>query len=429
MITRRTVIYGVILVAVVLFLWIPRVVLDITPDPAERISIGELATMINDPAQRVNILSIQSGPDNLVRIYHRNGQSYITYKDPSESLPSQLRALGVPGEAIEEISEVFSEVSMNNSTNWSYVLISFAPIVILGALLYIYLRSRGGTSLNRVDSMSKARYTEHQAPNIITFADVGDLQSAKAAFADAIALLRKPEDRIRVGARLPSGVLITGGPGTGKTLLAQAVAGEAGVRLLKTDSSSFLEIFIGVGTNRMKNLFEKARLASPCVLFIDNLDALAARRGDSVNSGQGQDERLQTLNQLKVELETIRTDKSVLVITATNRPDLIDPDLIQARKFERIVHLDPPDSAGRREILTLLARNIVLEPGISLESIAEATVGFVGADLEQVLNEAALAGIREQRTTISTQDLEEGIKIVKQNKKASSAIPSAQSVA
>ena len=241
----------------------------------------------------------------------------------------------------------------------------------------------------------------------MTFADVASVDEAKQELNEVVEFLRTPERFRKMGARIPKGVLMVGLPGSGKTLLAWVVAGEAGVPFFSISGSEFVEMFVGVGASRVRDLFDRAKKASPCIVFVDEIDAVGRQRGAGL--GGGHDEREQTLNQLLVEMDGFDTDTHVIVIAATNRPDVLDPALLRPGRFDRRVVLDRPDVRGRRAILDVHARNKPLAADVELDVLARQTPGFCGAELANVVNEAAILAARAGRDLISTGDLKEAV--------------------
>jgi len=241
----------------------------------------------------------------------------------------------------------------------------------------------------------------------VTFNDVAGIDEAKEELIEVVQFLKEPDRFRRLGGRIPKGVLIVGAPGTGKTLLAKAVAGEAGVPFLSMSGSEFVEMFVGVGASRVRDLFAQAQQKAPCIIFIDELDALGKARG--INPTAGHDEREQTLNQLLVEMDGFNTDKGVIIMAATNRPEILDPALLRPGRFDRHVVLDRPDLRGREKILRVHTQKVILSPEVDLSLIAAKTPGFVGADLANLVNEAALLAARKGKNAVETADFDEAV--------------------
>ncbi len=276
-------------------------------------------------------------------------------------------------------------------------------------LIWYYLGQKMGSSgMNFMNIGKNKAHIHADTGQKVTFKDAAGVDDAKQELGEVIEFLRNPEHFQRLGGHMPRGVLLVGPPGTGKTLLARAVSGEAGVPFFNISGSDFIEMFVGVGASRVRDLFEQARAKAPCIIFIDEIDAIGRQRGGAVSMG-GHDEREQTLNQLLVEMDGFDTSKGVVVISATNRPDVLDKALLRPGRFDRQIVVDKPDLVGRVEILKIHTRNLKLAPDVDLEIIARRTPGFVGADLANVANEAAILGARMDREAIITADFEAAI--------------------
>ena len=288
---------------------------------------------------------------------------------------------------------------------WMSLLSSLLPILILvGVWFWIMNQTQGGGG--RVMSFGKSRAKMTGEGQVhVTFADVAGEDEAKEELAEVVDFLRSPSKYTAIGAKIPKGVLLVGPPGTGKTLLAKAVAGEAKVPFFSISGSDFVEMFVGVGASRVRDLFAQAKKNAPCIVFIDEIDAVGRQRGSGL--GGGHDEREQTLNQLLVEMDGFGANEGIITLAATNRPDILDPALLRPGRFDRRVIVGRPDLRGRIAILKVHAKNKPLEPNVDLETIAKKVPGFTGADLANLLNEAALLAAREKRKTISMSDLEE----------------------
>ncbi|GAC1341023.1 MAG: ATP-dependent zinc metalloprotease FtsH [Candidatus Dormibacteria bacterium] len=289
----------------------------------------------------------------------------------------------------------------------SIILPNVFIILVMGGFLWWILRqSQSGNNQAMSFGRSKARLLTGDKP-AVTFADVAGVEEAKTELSEIVEFLKYPDKFTSFGARIPKGVLLVGPPGTGKTLLSKAVAGEAGVPFFSISGSEFVEMFVGVGASRVRDLFDQAKKNSPCIVFVDEIDAVGRQRGAGL--GGGHDEREQTLNQLLVEMDGFETNTHVIVIAATNRPDVLDPALLRPGRFDRHVTLDRPDIRGRRAILEVHARNKPLDSGVNLETLAKQTPGFAGADLSNLINEAAILAARANRKVITMTDLEESI--------------------
>ena len=292
----------------------------------------------------------------------------------------------------------------DGSPFWSSALITVLPMVFLLVMFYLFMRqlqAGGGKAMSF--GKSKARML-NESQNKVTFADVAGINEAKDELEEIIAFLRDPKKFQRLGGRIPKGVLMMGPPGTGKTLLARAIAGEAGVPFFSISGSDFVEMFVGVGASRVRDLFEQGKKHAPCIIFIDEIDAVGRHRGAGL--GGGHDEREQTLNQLLVEMDGFESNEGVIIIAATNRPDVLDPAILRPGRFDRRITVPRPDVNGREGILRVHTKKVPLAPDVDLETIARGTPGFVGADLENLVNEAALLAARQDKEVVSMIDFE-----------------------
>ncbi len=290
---------------------------------------------------------------------------------------------------------------------WASILINFLPLILFGALLLFILRqAQGGSSQAMSFGKSRARLATGDKPTI-TFGDVAGVEEAKQELEEVVEFLKFPDKFIALGARIPRGVLLVGPPGTGKTLLSRAVAGEAGVPFFSISGSEFVEMFVGVGASRVRDLFDQAKRNAPCIIFVDEIDAVGRHRGSGL--GGGHDEREQTLNQILVEMDGFDSSTKVIVLAATNRPDILDPALLRPGRFDRRVVLDQPDIVGRKAILAVHSKGKPLEPDVDMEIIAKQTPGFSGADLANLVNEAALLAARRNKKAIGREDLQDSI--------------------
>src|SRR5256885_1005401 len=290
---------------------------------------------------------------------------------------------------------------------WVNILVSFIPFIAIGALLIFMMRQAQGSNNQALSfGKSRARMFMGNKPTV-TFADVAGVEEAKQELQEIVEFLKYPEKFVALGARIPKGLLLVGPPGTGKTLISRAVAGEAGVPFFSISGSEFVEMFVGVGASRVRDLFDQAKRNSPCIVFVDEIDAVGRQRGAGL--GGSHDEREQTLNQILVEMDGFDTNTNVIVIAATNRPDILDPALLRPGRFDRQVVLDRPDIRGRIAILQVHAKGKPLDKNISLDTLAKQTPGFSGADLSNLLNEAAILGARRNKRSIGMSELEEAI--------------------
>jgi cell division protease FtsH len=291
--------------------------------------------------------------------------------------------------------------------NWSGLLMTLLPIFLLVGLFWFLLRGARGASSQAFNfSRSRARLFSGTKPTV-TFADVAGVDEAKQELQEIVEFLKSPQKFLSLGARIPRGVLLVGPPGTGKTLLARAVAGEAGVPFYSISGSEFVEMFVGVGASRVRDLFDQAKRNAPCIIFVDEIDAVGRHRGAGL--GGGHDEREQTLNQILAEMDGFDTSTNVIVLSATNRPDILDPALLRPGRFDRQVVIDRPDINGRKAILQVHAKGKPLEDSVSLETIAKETPGFSGADLANLVNEAAILAARREKKVIGLAEFEEAI--------------------
>ncbi|MGB2884391.1 MAG: ATP-dependent zinc metalloprotease FtsH [Dehalococcoidia bacterium] len=317
-------------------------------------------------------------------------------------------------DAFEEFETEISQgkVSLNYEGqsgwgSWAGILINFLPLILFGALLLFILRqAQGGSSQAMSFGKSRARLASGDRPTI-TFGDVAGVEEAKQELQEVVEFLQYPEKFIALGARIPRGVLLIGPPGTGKTLLARAVAGEAAVPFFSISGSEFVEMFVGVGASRVRDLFDQAKRNAPCIIFVDEVDAVGRHRGAGL--GGGHDEREQTLNQILVEMDGFDSSTKVIVLAATNRPDILDPALLRPGRFDRRVVLDQPDINGRKAILEVHAKGKPLDQDVDLEVVARQTPFFSGADLANLVNEAALLSARRDKKAIGQEELEESI--------------------
>jgi cell division protease FtsH len=301
-------------------------------------------------------------------------------------------------------------VDYQGTSRWGSIgtiLLTYLPFILFGALIIFMLRqAQGGSNQAMSFGRSRARMVSGDKPTV-TFGDVAGVDEAKQELQEVVEFLKYPEKFIALGARIPRGVLLVGPPGTGKTLLARAVAGEAGVPFFSISGSEFVEMFVGVGASRVRDLFDQAKRNAPCIIFVDEIDAVGRHRGSGL--GGGHDEREQTLNQILVEMDGFDSSTKVIVVAATNRPDILDPALLRPGRFDRRVVLDQPDINGRKAILQVHSKGKPLETDVDLEVIAKQTPGFSGADLANVVNEGALLAARRNKKRIGLSELEEAI--------------------
>lgn len=337
-----------------------------------------------------------------IEVKLKDNSEEIVKKESAESLSQLLDNYGVDKGKLLAIN---TEVKENEGVDyWLATLLPFVlPFILIGAFIYFMMRSvQGANSRAMMFGQSQAREFSKEAKDKVTFKDVAGVKEAKEELKEVVEFLRQPKKFLELGARIPRGVLLLGSPGTGKTLLARAVAGEANVPFFNISGSEFVEMFVGVGASRVRDLFKKAKKNSPCILFIDEIDAVGRRRGAGL--GGSHDEREQTLNQILVEMDGFDPSTNIIVMAATNRPDVLDPALLRPGRFDRQVVLDNPDLNDREEILKVHARKKPLAKDVSLRKIAERTPGFSGADLSNLLNEGAILAARKNKKLIDMED-------------------------
>lgn len=349
--------------------------------------------------------------DSTVAINLKDGSAQTTTKENGQPLSELLSNLGVAPERIAAL-----DIKVKSETGWRYwlsaLLPGVIPFIIIGLFLYFMLRSAQGAN-NRAMSFGQSQPKEAGTPTTrekVTFKDVAGVKEAKEELEEVVQFLREPDKFTALGAKIPRGVLLLGSPGTGKTLLARAVAGEANVPFFSISGSEFVEMFVGVGASRVRDLFRKAKRSAPCIIFIDEIDAVGRKRGSGM--GGSHDEREQTLNQILVEMDGFENNAGVIIMAATNRPDVLDAALLRPGRFDRQVTLDEPDIADREAILGIHARQKPLAKDVSLRKVAERTPGFSGADLANVLNEGALLAARHNKKIIGQIELLEAIEKV-----------------
>ncbi len=373
---------------------------------AETLTINQIAADI----KAGKISEIEESEDRLRVKYLEDAREGLSTKESTATLVEQLLNFGVTQ---EDLNPEKIRVVIKAPSAWVGVLTALGwilPFLFLGgAFFFIFRQAQGSNNAAMSFGKSKARMFTGDHPTV-TFADVAGVEEAKEELNEVVEFLREPQKFISLGARIPKGVLLVGPPGTGKTLLAKAVSGEAGVPFFSISGSEFVEMFVGVGASRVRDLFEQAKRHSPCIVFVDEIDAVGRQRGAGL--GGSHDEREQTLNQMLVEMDGFDTDTNVIIMAATNRPDILDPALLRPGRFDRRVVLDRPDVRGREAILKVHVRGKPLEDNIDLSVIARSTPGFVGADLENLVNEAAILAARRNKTLIGQSEFEESIERV-----------------
>jgi cell division protease FtsH len=327
----------------------------------------------------------------------QSGESFSTYVPGDPDMVSTLRAAGV--------KIVAEPVPENSPSFWSIVISWFPMLLLIGVWIYLMRQMQGGGG-GKAMGFGKSRaklLTEHHGR--VTFEDVAGIDEAKEELEEVVEFLRDPQKFQRLGGKIPKGVLLVGPPGTGKTLLARSVAGEANVPFFTISGSDFVEMFVGVGASRVRDMFEQGKKSAPCIIFIDEIDAVGRHRGAGL--GGGNDEREQTLNQLLVEMDGFESTEGVILIAATNRPDVLDPALLRPGRFDRQVHVPNPDVAGREHILRVHMRKVPLGPDVDPKVLARGTPGFSGADLANLVNEGALLAARRSKRVVTMSEFEE----------------------
>ncbi len=373
---------------------------------SEQISINQLALDIRDG----KVKSISENENRLEVVYKNNEIKKTSTKDPNTPLIAQLVELGVTPEDLSP-NQITVDIKLPSALLGIFSILSYIlPFVILiGLFWFIFRQAQGSNTAAMAFGKSKARMFTGDHPTV-TFEDVAGVDEAKEELQEVVEFLREPQKFIALGARIPKGVLLVGAPGTGKTLMAKAVSGEAGVPFFSISGSEFVEMFVGVGASRVRDLFDQAKRHSPALVFVDEIDAVGRHRGAGL--GGSHDEREQTLNQLLVEMDGFDTDTNVIIIAATNRPDILDPALLRPGRFDRRVTLDRPDIKGREEILQVHVKGKPISPDVDLNDIARSTPGFVGADIENLVNEAAILAARRNKRIIEHPEFMEAIERV-----------------
>jgi cell division protease FtsH len=348
--------------------------------------------------------------DRVASVKIKDREYRYTLKSDQSARPEERVTIGINSEELNK--ELFSrdrgiKVTVEkeeSSPLWASALVTWLPMVFLLVMFYLFMRQMqagGGKAMSF--GKSRARLL-NDSSNKITFADVAGIEEAKDDCEEIIAFLKDPKKFQRLGGRIPKGVLLMGSPGTGKTLLAKAVAGEAGVPFFSISGSDFVEMFVGVGASRVRDLFEQGKKHAPCIIFIDEIDAVGRHRGAGL--GGGHDEREQTLNQLLVEMDGFESNDGVIIVAATNRPDVLDPAILRPGRFDRRIVVPRPDIKGRAEILKVHTKKTPLAPDVEIEILARGTPGMVGADLENLVNEAALLAARQDKEALTMADFD-----------------------
>ncbi len=370
----------------------------------ESLTINEVAMQI-----RQGRVTRITEDDNRLLVIYKDGTEAVSYKAPEATLVEQLMQLGV---ATEDLNPENVKIEIKPPSPWLGIATIFSyvmPFLLLGGVFWFVFRQAQGSN-NAAMSFGKSRARMSGDQPTVTFDDVAGVEEAKEELYEVVEFLKEPEKFIALGARIPKGVLLVGHPGTGKTLMAKAVSGEAGVPFFSISGSEFVEMFVGVGASRVRDMFDQAKRHSPCIVFVDEIDAVGRQRGAGL--GGSHDEREQTLNQMLVEMDGFDTDTNVILIAATNRPDVLDPALLRPGRFDRRVILDRPDMRGREAIFKVHVHGKPLASDIDLAVLARSTPGFVGADIENMVNEAAILAARRDLKVIGQDEFEEAIERV-----------------
>jgi len=398
-----------ILIAFIIFLVIASIfslTQEIPNNRAEKISFSQLVEQINN--NKVKRILIKG---NKLNIELKNGKKEIAYKEVESSLTQSLKNYGIPPEKIKEIELDVKEES--NLNFWLGIVIPFLlPSIII--LIFFWMMFKGARhGQTQIFSFGRTRarlFTPETQKEKVTFEDVADLKEAKEELQEIVEFLKDPKKFTKLGAKIPKGVLLIGAPGTGKTLLARAVANEAGVPFFAVSGSEFIELFVGVGSSRIRDLFRTAKKHTPCLVFIDEIESIGRQRGYGI--GGGYEEREQTLNQLLSEMDGFEPNNGIIVLAATNQPSVLDPALLRPGRFDRRIILDEPDIKAREEILKIHTKDKKLAKDVNLREIAERTPGFTGADLANLTNEAALLAAKRNKKEITQDELRECIEKV-----------------
>ncbi|OGO46593.1 MAG: cell division protein FtsH [Chloroflexi bacterium RBG_16_64_32] len=392
---RNSFIYLLILVAIV------AIVFTLLPGGSS--TVDRPLTEFIAEAKAGNIENVDVDGTTLKYTLQNEEQTYKAKMEEGDTARQVLQDAGIQ-------PEDFPPIKIKERNFWSNVpglLINFLPIIFIVAILFFFLRqAQGGNSQAMNFGKSKARMFSGTRPSV-TFLDVAGVDEAKEELGEVVEFLKFPEKFAALGARIPKGVLLVGAPGTGKTLLAKAVAGEAGVPFFSISGSEFVEMFVGVGASRVRDLFDQAKRNSPCIVFIDEIDAVGRHRGSGL--GGSHDEREQTLNQILVEMDGFDTSTNVIIVAATNRPDILDPALLRPGRFDRQVILDRPDIKGRKAILEVHAKGKPLDASVNLHTMAKQTPGFSGADLANLVNEACILAARRGKKKVTMPEFDEAV--------------------
>ncbi len=373
----------------------------------EKISFSQLVSQIND--EQVKKIEVEG---EKIKIEMIDGKKESTQKESGSALLESLGNFGIEAEKLQKVDVIVKDTS--GSQMWLTVILPFLlPFMMIAFFIWFLMKqAQKGNSQAMGFGSSRARMLipTKDGKNRLTFKDVAGAKEAKEELHEIVEFLQNPKKFLKLGAKIPKGALLLGSPGTGKTLMAKAVAGEAGVPFFSISGSEFVEMFVGVGASRVRDLFKQAKKNAPAIVFIDEVDAVGRHRGAGV--GGGNDEREQTLNQILVEMDGFDTTTNVIVLAATNRPDVLDPALLRPGRFDRRIVIDKPDIEDREEILKVHAKGKPLEEGVDLRQIAERTAGFSGADLANLMNEAAILAARRNKKKTGIDELREAIEKV-----------------
>src|SRR3954449_4973405 len=395
---RNSFVYLIILVAIIALFF--TVFQPGSMDRDAQLGLNELAGAV----KRGEVKRIDVAEDKLTIEIPGRGK-FTARKERNDTVPDLMASYGVSPAEFERVDYRVSDPPQ--FTNWLGLLVNLLPLIFFGAILLFMMRQAQGSNNQALSfGKSRARMFMGNKPTV-TFADVAGVEEAKQELQEVVEFLKYPEKFSALGARIPKGVLLVGPPGTGKTLLSRAVAGEAGVPFFSISGSEFVEMFVGVGASRVRDLFDQAKRNAPCIVFVDEIDAVGRQRGAGL--GGSHDEREQTLNQILVEMDGFDTNTNVIVVAATNRPDVLDPALLRPGRFDRQVILDRPDIKGRTEILKVHTKGKPLDKGVEVEGVARQSPGFSGADLANLVNEAAILAARRNKKVIGMSEFQEAL--------------------
>ena len=415
---RVVLMYGFIFIFIIGALILYKNINGLTFNKDELSYSNMIAQIVNNEVESIDIQS--SGDINnfaTARIVPKDGEAYLI------NIPDIATFMNFVHQAIMMNNTPLNTLQPSRTGSTMSTIFIIILIVIVGVFLIImFQQMRGGNGGGKVMNFGKSRAKLHtETDKKITFDDVAGLEEEKTEVEEVVQFLKEPKKFIDLGARIPKGMLMVGPPGTGKTLLAKAIAGEAGVPFFSISGSDFVEMFVGVGASRVRDLFEQAKKSTPCLVFIDEIDAVGRKRGAGL--GGGHDEREQTLNQLLVEMDGFGVNEGIIIMAATNRPDILDPALLRPGRFDRQIVVGTPDVKGREEILKVHAKNKKMGRDVDLSEIAKTTQGFTGADLENLLNEAALLAARENAKLIKQKNIKDAfIKVALGTEKKSKVV-------